>query len=194
MEQEEIDAFIDDPLAKGYICPSTSDQTLGVFFIPKKDGKKRMVQDYRYINSKTLKNNYLLPLILELIDKIGDAKIFTKMDLWWDYNNVQIWEGDEGKAAFTCHRGTYEPLVMFFGLCNSPATFQTMMNDIFHDMPAIIVYINDILICYNFPLSDTYALTILLILFDTSMTDMNLILTKTDCADCALHYIAYPYL
>ena len=80
-EQAEIDAFIDDQLAKGYICPSTLDQTLGVFFIPKKDGKKRMIQDYRYINSKTLKNNYPLPLIPELIDKIGDAKLFTKMDL-----------------------------------------------------------------------------------------------------------------
>ena len=80
-EQAEIDAFIDDQLAKGYIHPTTSDQTSGVFFIPKKDGKKRMVQDYRYINSKTLKNNYPLPLIPELIDKIGDAKLFTKMDL-----------------------------------------------------------------------------------------------------------------
>ena len=49
-----------------------------------------MVQDYRYINSKTLKNNYPLPLIPELIDKIGDAKLFTKMDLRWGYNNVQI--------------------------------------------------------------------------------------------------------
>ena len=77
MEQAEIDAFIDNQLAKGYIHPSTSDQTLGVFFIPKKDGKGRMVQDYRYINSKTLKNNYLLPLIPELIDKIGNAKLFT---------------------------------------------------------------------------------------------------------------------
>ena len=105
-----------------------------------------MVQDYRYINSKTLKNNYPLPLIPELIDKIGDAKLFTKMDLRWGYNNVRIREGNEGKAAFTCHRGAYEPLVMFFGLCNSPATFQTMMNNIFHDMPAVIVYIDDILV------------------------------------------------
>ena len=69
-EQAEIDAFIDDQLAKGYICPSTSDQTSGVFFIPKKDGKKRMVQDYRYINSKTLKNNYPLPLIQTLLIRL----------------------------------------------------------------------------------------------------------------------------
>ena len=68
------------------------------------------------------------------------------MDLCWGYNNVQIQEDDEEKAVFTCHRGAYKPLVMFFRLCNSPATFQTMMNDIFHNMPAVIVYINDILI------------------------------------------------
>ena len=146
IEWEEIDAFINDQLAKGYIRPSTSDQTSGIFFIPKKDGKKLMVQDYRYLNSKTLKNNYLLPLIQELIDKIGDAKVFTKMDLWWGYNNVWIQEGDEGKAAFTCHRGAYEPLVMFFDLCNSPAMFQTMMNDTFCDIVTVIVYIDDILI------------------------------------------------
>ena len=87
-EQEEINAFIDDQLAKDYIHPSTSDQTSGIFFIPKKDGKKRMVQDYRYVNSKTLKNNYPLPLIPEFINKIGDAKVFTKMNLQWGYNNV----------------------------------------------------------------------------------------------------------
>ena len=68
------------------------------------------------------------------------------MDLRWGYNNVRIKEGDEWKAAFTCHRGAFEPLVMFFGLCNSPATFQTMMNELFKDMPNVVVYIDDILI------------------------------------------------
>ena len=68
------------------------------------------------------------------------------MDLQWGYNNVRIWEDDEGKAVFTCHRGAYKHLVIFFSLCNSPATFQTMMNEIFHNMPTVIVYIDDILI------------------------------------------------
>ena len=67
MEQKEIDAFINNQLAKSYICSSTSDQTSGVFFISKKDGKKQMVQDYQYINLRTLKNNYPLPLILSLL-------------------------------------------------------------------------------------------------------------------------------
>ena len=69
------------------------------------------------------------------------------MDLRWGYNNVQICEGDEWKAAFTMHKGSFEPLVMYFGLCNSPATFQKMMNEIFHDMLDVcIVYIDDLMI------------------------------------------------
>ena len=101
-----------------------------------------MVQDYHYLNKGTTKNNYPLLLIQELIDRIGDAKVFTKLDLQWGYNNVQIKEGDEWKAAFTCQDGAFEPLVMFFGLCNLPGTFQTMMNEIFHDMAVVVmVYI-----------------------------------------------------
>ena len=61
-EQKEVEAFLDDQLSKGYIRPSSSQQTSPVFFVPKKDGKKRMVQDYRYLNEWTIKNNYPLPL------------------------------------------------------------------------------------------------------------------------------------
>ena len=89
-EQEEVSSFIDEQLRKGYIRPSKSPMTSPIFFVPKKDGKKRMCQDYRYLNSKTIKNNCPLPLIPEIIDKIGNAKVFTKMDLRWGYNNVRI--------------------------------------------------------------------------------------------------------
>ena len=82
-----------------------------------------------------------------MIDRIGDAKVFTKLDLRWGFNNVWIKEGDEWKAAFTCHEGAFEPLVMYFGLTNSPSTLQTMMNALFFDMGAcVMVYMNDILI------------------------------------------------
>ena len=84
-----------DQLRKGYIRPLKSPQTSLVFFVPKKDGKKRMVQDYRYLNSWTVKNNYPLPLISDLIDSIGKKKMFTKMDLHWGYNNMRIKKGDE---------------------------------------------------------------------------------------------------
>jgi len=72
-----------------------SPQTSPVFFILKKDKKKQMVQDYRYLNKGTIKNNYPLPLIPELIDCIGDAKVFTKLDLQWGYNNICIKKVDE---------------------------------------------------------------------------------------------------
>jgi len=98
--------------------------------VGKKDGKKRMVQDYRYLNKGTIKDNYPLPLISDLIDTMETKKVFTKMNLRWGYNNVWIKEGDEWKVAFTTHLGVYEPVVMYFGLTNLPATFQAMINDI----------------------------------------------------------------
>ena len=81
VEREEVQEFVKDQLRKGYIRPSKSPQMSPVFFVPKKDGKKGMVQDYRYLNSWTIKNNYPLPLISDLIDSIGKRKVFTKMDL-----------------------------------------------------------------------------------------------------------------
>jgi len=120
-----------------------------VFFVKKKDGKLRLVQDYHALNAMTVKNKYPLPLIPELIAKLRGAKYFMKLDVWWGFNNVQIKEGDEWKATFWTNRGLYEPLVMFFGLTNSPTTFQTMMDDIFEDLileGVVVVYLDDILI------------------------------------------------
>jgi len=101
-----------------------------VFFVGKKDRKKRMVQDYRYLNEWTVKNNYPLLLILDIVENIGTKRVFTKIDLQWGYNNMRIKEGDEWKAAFMMPEGSFEPTMMFFGLTNSPAIFQTMMNEI----------------------------------------------------------------
>ncbi|KAF8665020.1 hypothetical protein AX16_000666 [Volvariella volvacea WC 439] len=97
----------------------------------------------------TIKNKYPLPLIQELIDKVKHSKVFTKFDVCWGYNNIRIKEGDEWKAAFKTNQGLFEPTVMFFGLTNSPATFQMFMNHIFRDLVNeghVIVYIDDILI------------------------------------------------
>jgi len=102
-EKEKVQAFVESQLKKGYIRPSKSPQTLPVLFVPKKDRKRRMVQDYCYMNKRTIKNSYPLPLILELIDSMGTKKVFTKIDLQWGYNNIQIKEGDEWKAAFTIY-------------------------------------------------------------------------------------------
>jgi len=121
-------------LRKGYIIPSKSPQTSPVFFVGKKDGSKRIVIDYCNLNGQTVKNNYPLPLITDLIDNIGSKQVFTKMDLWWRFNNIKIKEGDEWKGASTTYVGSFELTVMFFGMMNSPATFQAMMNEILRDM------------------------------------------------------------
>ena len=148
-EQAELDIFIEENLASGRIRPSKSPMAAPVFFIKKKDGSLRLVQDYRALNAKTIKNVYPLPLISDLINRLRGARYFTKLDVRWGYNNVRVKEGDEWKAAFRTNRGLFEPLVMFFGLTNSPATFQTMMNDIFQDLiteGVVCVYLDDILI------------------------------------------------
>ena len=81
VEREKVQEFVKDQLRKGYIRPLKSPQTSLVFFVLKKDGKKRMVQDYQYLNSWTIKNNYPLPLISDLIDSIRKKNKFTKIDL-----------------------------------------------------------------------------------------------------------------
>jgi hypothetical protein len=80
-----------------------------LFFIKKKDGKLRPVQDYRRLNEFTVKNRYPLPLIPDLIATVRDAALFTKFDVRWGYNNVRIKAGDEWKAAFITPFGLYQP-------------------------------------------------------------------------------------
>jgi Reverse transcriptase (RNA-dependent DNA polymerase) len=83
------------------------------------------------------------------MDKLKGTKYFTKLDVCWGYNNIQIRKGDEWKAAFKTNEGLFKPTVMFFGMCNSPATFQAMIDDIFMtmiDQRLVIVYMDNILI------------------------------------------------
>jgi len=120
-----------------------------VFFIKKKDSSLRLVQDYYTLNAVTIKNRYPLSLISELVSQLHGAKYFTKLDIQWGFNNVRIKPGDKWKAAFHTNHGLFEPLVMFFRMTNSPATFQTIMNDIFRTLIAeeiVVMYLDNILI------------------------------------------------
>src|SRR6266481_968318 len=151
VKQKELDKFLEENLASGRIHPSKSPMASPVFSVDKKDSKLRFVQDYRKLNAMMVKNTYLLPLVPDIINKISEAKAkyFTKLDVCWGYNNIHIKEGDKWKAAFRMSRGLFEPLVMYFGLTNSLATFQTMMNDIFKELideGFMAIYMDDILI------------------------------------------------
>ena len=148
-EKEEVQKFVNEHLKKGYIRSSKSPQTSPVFFVGKKDGGKCMVIDYRRLNKQTVKNNYPLPLITDLVNSMGNKRVFTKINLQWGYNNVRIKEGDKWKAVFTTYIGLYKLVVMFFGMTNSSATFQGMMNKILRDMineGKVMVFVDDVLI------------------------------------------------
>jgi len=83
------------------------------------------------------------------LDGVEKRKVFTKLDLRWGYNNVRIKEEDEWKTVFTMYIRAYKLIVMYFGLTNSPATFQTMMNNLFRDLinqGDTVTFINDILV------------------------------------------------
>ena len=95
LQKGRIYLLLKDQLRKGYIRPSKSPQMSLVFFVGKKDSNKRMVMNYCNLNDQTIKNNYLLPLITELIDNMGSKKVFTKMDLRQGFNNMRIKEKDE---------------------------------------------------------------------------------------------------
>jgi hypothetical protein len=154
MEDEALDEQIDEQLGKGYIQESKSPYTSSFFFMKKKDGKLCPVQDYRKFNNWTIHNQYPLPLIGELVHDLRGAIIFTKLNVCQRYNNIHIRKGDEHKAAFKTQRGLFKPTAMYFGLCNSPATFQAFMNDIYHPTiakhdvrnTAIWIYMDDIAI------------------------------------------------
>ena len=159
-EQQALEEFIKEHQRKGYIRPSKSPYAAPFFFIKKKDGKLRPVQDYRKINEWTVRNRYPLPLIPELIARVKNSSRFTKFDVRWGYNNVRIKEGDEWKAAFITNKGLFEPRVMFFGLTNFPATFQTMMNALYEEELQegwLTIYMDDILIHTNDSLEDHRA-------------------------------------
>jgi len=149
LEQAELDAFLEENLCTGQIRSSKSPIAAPVFFIKKKDGSLCLVQDYRALNTITVKNRYSLSLISKLVSQLRGARYFTKLDVCWGFNNICIKPGDEWKVAFCTNHGLFEPLVMFFRMTNSPTTFQTMMNDIFRTIiveEVVVVYLDDILI------------------------------------------------
>ena len=120
-----------------------------VFFMSKKNRSKRMVMDYYSLNKQTIKNNYLLPLIMDLIDDMESKKVFTKIDLWWSFNNIRIKEEDQQKGVFTTHVGLFELTIIFFGMTNLPATFQTIMNEILRDLvneSKVATFVDDVLV------------------------------------------------
>ncbi|CCO35936.1 hypothetical protein RSOLAG1IB_11869 [Rhizoctonia solani AG-1 IB] len=122
-------------------------------FVPKKDGSHQLVVDYRELNNRPKKNVYPLPCPDDLMSKLHGAKLFTKLDLQWGYNNVRVKEGDKWKTVFCTKYRLFKTLVMPFGLSGAPSAFQAMMNEVFQDLldVSVIIYLDNILIFSHNP-------------------------------------------
>ena len=143
-----LDKYLKKMLQQGKISESKSPAGAPILFVPKPDGSMRLCVDYRQLNKLTIANNYPLPLMTELRDRVAGPKILTKLDLKDGYHLLRIKEGDEWKTAFSTRDGHYEYKIMPFGLVNAPATFQAMMNTILRDFldHGLVVCFDDILI------------------------------------------------
>ena len=147
-ELQEMREQLDALLQRQHIRPSKSPYGAPVLFVYKPGKKPRMCMDYRALNKLTIKNNYPLPRIDDLFDRLQGVKFFTKIDFTSGYHQIRISEEDVPKTAFRTRYGHFEFLVLPFGLCNAPATFQNLMHDIFweHLDKFIIIYLDDIII------------------------------------------------
>ncbi|KAK3575223.1 hypothetical protein QTP86_022709, partial [Hemibagrus guttatus] len=147
-ERAAMDSYIEEALVAGLIRLSTSPEGAGVFFVGKKGGGLRPCIDYRGLNKITICKHYPLPLMATAFELLQGVSIFTKLDLRNAYHFVRIRQGDEWKTAFNTSTGHYEYRVMPFGLPNTPAVFQALINNVLRDTlnQTVFVYLDDILI------------------------------------------------
>ena len=188
-EAQELCHYLDKNLSKEFIWVSHSESAASVLFVKKPEGGLHFCVDYRDLNAVTVKNWYSLPLISETLNCLSQVKIFTKLDIIAAFNWLYIWERDESLIMFhTCFE-LFKYLVMPFGLCNEPASFQNYINDTLCEYldDFCTAYLDDILIYSdNEAEHEIHVKRVLQKLEEAGL--------QADITKCAFHITQVPYL
>ena len=188
-EALELRRYLDENLSKGFIRASRSEATAPVLFAKKPGGGLRFCVDYRGLNAITVKNRYSLLLISDTLNRLRRARIFTKSDIIADFNRLRIKEGDEALTTLRTRFGLLEYLVLPFGLCNGPASFQNYINDTLRDYldDFCTAYLDDILIYSE--IEAEHDIHVKRVLWKLREADLHVDITK-----CAFYVQEVPYL
>ncbi|MEL7522628.1 MAG: reverse transcriptase family protein, partial [Cyanobacteria bacterium J06553_1] len=188
-KQEKIKTEIAYMKENGIIENSSSEWSSPCLVVPKPDGSSRLCTDFRKLNDVTIPDNYPLPRISDCVEKIGQSKFITKIDLLKGYYQIPLTERAKRISAFVTCDGFYQYNVMAFGLRNAPSTFQRLANKLIQDLKGSAVYLDDLVVFSETWPQHVKTLTELFSRLETANLTVNL--AKSEIGKATLSYLGF---